>query len=506
MKKKERMLSGLIFVFIGLVLLEMIAIIVTSILHQTIMACISYFMSVVAMLYIFYLLLNKPLELAESDTNLCYISQREMKYCTIYKSFDTVPDNVKEGGYTFFCRGNGEDFHHVYMYSPENAFPVALYLFSKYYCKLPSDGGEQKWILIYSKSNGLDKTGENVRKSVLFGTVFAIVAGIAVLFYTNVKYQPEFRNFYEKHSVYHPEIDSSVTNSKETLYNFHSADNPEEVQRHFRDCDFTLVLCEDNQGGYLFAKCICVNRSKYSVDIVNFNPYVAMGEENFQTKLNCLGNDYQSVLTLTEDTFKMHFNHFVVLKYDGFSALLNESTLTFTPQESFLQAVSREPAQASSMEQAMSNFYVSAGLATEGMTYSYSDYVAQIMSVEHSYLDYLRKSGKYPQTMETLLYQMENDFLLSVLQNIAEQHFPKNTDVKCLETNLSWDSVENLLMLSTYKHKSLYHSYYDDKNTVSIPYTSQCMWYEHDNAFYVYTSQNDIDSLSIQWLYYTIGR
>ena len=491
-------------VFLGLVVLEMIAIIVTSAMHQTFMACLSYFIILIAILYIFYLLLNKPLELAENDTNLWYISQHEMKYCTIYTSFEDVPDEVKTEGYTFFF------YRGMVKISTMSICIIMVrlcFIFSgNITVNFHQIEGGKKWIRIFSKSNGLDKTSENITKALLSGTIFAIVAGIAVLFYTNVKYQPEFQEFYTNHSTYDQGIKS---NSTQNLYNFHSDSNPEEVRKHFKDCDFTLVLCENPQGGYLFTKCICVNRAKYAVDIVNLNQFVTIGEENFETQLKNLGNDYQDMLTLAEDTFKIHFNDFVVLKYDGFSSLFHENTLSFTPETSFLEAVNltrTTPELASSMEEAMSQFYLSTGLSTDSTAYCYSDYVTQIANVENAYLNHLRTNGKYPQTMEVLLYQVENDFMLSLLQNIAEHHFPENSDIQCLETNMSWSSVENLLMLATYKHKSLYNSYYSEENTISIPYTSQCMWYENDNAFYVYTSQNDIDSLSIHWLYYTIGR
>ncbi|HAJ97365.1 MAG TPA: hypothetical protein DCO72_06485 [Ruminococcus sp.] len=508
MDNRKKLLSAVRLMAV-IVAVTMIVLIVISFQHQTTMACLSYFISVTAMLYIFYLFLNQPLELAENDTTICYISDWEMQYSTIYESPESVPDEVREGGYTFFCRGSGEDSHHVYMYSPDSTIPNILYVFSKYYCRLENHHGDWKSIFIYSKGNGLDRSDRNIKITMLAGILFVIIVGIVLFFYTNVKYQPEYRKFYDNNMIYHNEVVETVMQESQVLYNLGTAENAKDVEKHFKDCDFTLVLCEDSQGGYLFTKCICVNRSRYSVDIVNLNKYVNTGADNFETEIKNMGNDYPQILALAEDTFKIHFNYFMLLKYNEFSDILAGDTMFFTPPEKFVNAVIHQntiPEEMTSSEKATAEYYLSTGLETGKMAFNYASYVSEIMNVEKVFLDYVRMNGKYPQTMEKLAYQMENDFLFSVLQNIAEQKISQNSDSKCIETNMPWDYVENLLILATYKDKSLYHSYYSEENTVSIPYTADCMWYESDTAFHLYTSQNYIDSLAIQWLYYTVGR
>ncbi|MEE5993326.1 MAG: hypothetical protein V3G42_08810 [Oscillospiraceae bacterium] len=508
MKKEKKIPSGLKFVM-WLLLVEMIAVFVISWHHHTLMACFSYFISVLAMLYILYLLINKPMELSESDTTICYYSEFKMQQHTIYRSLETVPQEIRDGGYTFFCRGSGKDAQYVYMYSPNVSFPSIVYIFSSYYCRMKSDGGEWKRIFIYSKSDGVDKTNQEVGKAVLFGVLFAIFAGIAVLFYTNIKYQSEFREFYDNHVTYHAEIPTETTLESNILYNLNSMDSSADITKHFEDCDFTLVVCEDNQGGYLFVKCICLDSSKYSVDIVNLNPYVRIDSENLETKMKHLDDDYQAIVTLIEDTFKMRFQHFAFLKYDEFAQVLTEDTMPFVPQNHLMNAIQElnsSPEQLNHQQKALAEFYLSSGLEMEAVNYNYVSYVAEIMKAKEAYWKHLKMNGKYPKTMEASVYQMENDFIFSILQNIAGKHFTNSSNSQCIETNLSWDSVENLLMLSTYKNKSLYHSYYTEENTVSIPYTSDCMWYEGKDERNLYVSENYIDSLTIKWLYYTVGR
>ncbi len=412
--------------------------------------------------------------------------------------------------YTYFCRGNGTDSHHVYLYHANSYTPDIVYAFGTYRCKLRNDAhGEEKSIFIFSKSNGIDRTSKNFHIAIMGFMLVSILAFIGVLVCIHIKYQPEFQKFYDNHVSYHAVADTTSTPDRPVLYNLDAPDNSGEVLQYFKDCEFTVVLCEDNQGGYLFIKCICLNRSKYSVNIVNLNLDTNIDGENLETQIKNLGEDYPAIVTLLENTFKMHFQHFALLKYDEFSHMFTENTMNFIPQDSFINAITKmntAPDQMTTYEKTLAEYYLSNGFPTEHLAYSYENYVSEIMTAKEAFLTHMRTNGKYPQTIETSVYQMENDFLFAVLENIAQETNSGDFNSKCIETNLSWNSVTDLLMLATYKDKTLYHSYFEEENTVSIPYTSDCMWYEDDTEFNLYVSENYIDSLAIKWLYYEVRR
>ena len=378
----------------------------------------------------------------------------------------------------------------------QHSYPLSSFSFIDYAEDMHED---KKYFILHLQP---EKISTKFMEKILW-FCFAAVIGIFVFsmhFATNDKYKNRIDNFVK--DCIEIKSDSDTTESSESFcYNPDSATDAEGRQQDtfFKQCHFLLAMNDSEQNGIGFAKILCINPNNYNVDVINLNPHLICGDTTLKAVLDSHRDDCTELMQSIQDIFKIKIDDVFVLNDDVMSDLFSKDCIEWT--------LNPERKENTKIQQAFTDLQIP--MPEDTAYYSYGNAISLLQKLEYYTDDAVMNHAGHAAAMESIICDLQNDLLYSVLKNIAMENYDTNTANGKLgiSTTMNKEEISALTYELRNRIASFISSFRSESNSAMFPYSSECMCFRDEhNQVMVYTSDGFIESQVVHELYYRIVR